>query len=379
MANISEGITFNYTHDHVGNFVTADMPVDFSKMEYPLPIKYKPVWEIVVKTLFYVPVIVFAIIGNIITIVVVAKNKRMQTTTNYYIVNLAVADCLVTLSCSWAHLVDDLTPFWILGSFFCTFNTFSQVLTLLASIFTLTFIACDRFFGIVFAMKAHFIERRASFTIVLIWLLSILVASPLIYYRRYQEVQWLDVTETWCDDQWPLYVYTNSDGQIVSESPARRFYYMFICVALFFLPCLIMGVAYLVIILTLWSAQVPGERISKDIKSQTKMRKRIVVMLVVILTIFIICWTPLVVCLIYSEFVHPSQNQLSSWFGPFFYFARYLAHSNSVINPLIYAGFNENFKKGFQNLYRGGDRRARYNTMVSRVDSFQSSTHMTKV
>ncbi|CAL1528678.1 unnamed protein product, partial [Lymnaea stagnalis] len=49
-----------------------------------------------------------------------------QTTTNYYIVNLAVADCLIALTCSWPHLVNDLTPFWVLGSFFCTFNTFCQ-------------------------------------------------------------------------------------------------------------------------------------------------------------------------------------------------------------------------------------------------------------
>ncbi|PVD37856.1 hypothetical protein C0Q70_00458 [Pomacea canaliculata] len=34
------------------------------------------------------------------------------------------------------------------------------------------------------------------------------------------------------------------------------------------------------------------------------------------------------------------------WYGDFYYFARYLAHSNSAINPLIYAGFNENFQKG---------------------------------
>ena len=54
---------------------------------------------------------------------------------------------------------------------------------------TLTFIACDRFFGIVFAMKAHFIERRASCTIVVLWLLALAVASPLLLYRELFKVR----------------------------------------------------------------------------------------------------------------------------------------------------------------------------------------------
>ncbi|XP_059167828.1 QRFP-like peptide receptor [Physella acuta] len=381
--NVTSDVMYNLTY-HVIHNVTDDsqttFPEDLSQQPYPYPLEFKPVWEVAVKTLLYVPVIVFAIIGNVVVILVVVKNKRMQTTTNYYIVNLAVADCLVALACSWPHLVDDLTPFWILGAFFCTLNTFSQVLALVASMFTLTCIACDRFFGIVFAMKAHFIERRASFTIILIWLLSVAVASPLLYYRRLSQEHWKDVTESWCDDAWPLsYSVDPETNDVISHSTPRRFYYMFVCVALFFVPCLAMSVAYLVIIVTLWSAQVPGERISKDIKSQTKMRKRIILMLVVILAVFFLCWSPLTISLIYSEFIHGRQTKMDDWYHHFQYFARYLAHFNSLINPVIYAGFNDNFKKGFQNLCRGGERRTRYNTMVSRADSFQSSTHITKV
>ena len=99
---------------------------DVSNLSYPGIVVGKPIWEIVLKTVFYVPVIVLAIVGNVLVMIVVARDKRMRTTTNYYIVNLAVADCLVTLSCSWVHLLDDLTPRWVLGAFFCKFNTFAQ-------------------------------------------------------------------------------------------------------------------------------------------------------------------------------------------------------------------------------------------------------------
>ena len=38
--------------------------------------------------------------------------------------------------------------------------------------------------------------------------------------------------------------------------------------------------------------------------------------------------------------------QLPPWYKHFSYFARYLAHLNSAVNPLIYAGFNDNFQRG---------------------------------
>ncbi|KAK3704025.1 hypothetical protein RRG08_055486 [Elysia crispata] len=394
-ATVAAGLLLNYTtlfgvgdepdslpdEDYAG--VSSLLPtdtVDYSQMDYPRELKYKPAWEMVVKTFFYILSIILALVGNIIVIVVVAKNARMHTATNFYIVNLAVADCLVVLTCSWTHLVDDLTPFWVLGSFFCTFNTFSQVLSLVASISTLAVIAGDRFFGIVFAMKAHFVERRARCTIALIWVFSLVVASPLLFFRRYQELQWRNMVEGWCDDVWPVEVWLDEEtGKLMAYSPLRRLYYMTVCIVLFFIPCLIMTITYAVIIVTVWSAKVPGERISKDIKSQIRLRKRIIKMLVVIQAVFVLCWLPLIISLIYAEFVHQRDAMLHDWYIHFSYFACYLAYANSAINPFIYAGFNANFMKGFASLCGGAEARSRYNTMVSRVDSFQSSTHMTKV
>ncbi|XP_076459384.1 QRFP-like peptide receptor [Babylonia areolata] len=358
---------------------------DLSNFSYPGEVVYKPVWEIALKTAFYVPLVVLAVVGNVMVVAVVARDKRMRTTTNFYIVNLAVADCLVTLSCSWVHLLDDLTPQWVLGAFFCKFNTFAQVLTLVASILTLTFIACDRFFGIVFSMKAHFIERRASLTIVILWVLALAVASPLLVYRELFTTAWKDYTERWCDDNWPVVQSWDSNSKrMVTDQPARRAYYVFVCVVLFFLPCLVMSLAYALISRTLWSARrVPGERAacSGETRDQTRLRKKIIVMLVLILVVFIVCWMPQMVSLLYSEFRSNRSKQLPKWYEHFSYFARYLAHLNSAINPVIYAGFNDNFQKGFLSLCLRPKKKCRYSSIVSRMDdSFQTSTsHITRV
>jgi len=81
--------------------------------------------------------------------------------------------------------------------------TWCAVLSLVSSILTLTLIACDRFFGIVFAMKARVTERRSTLLIALVWILAVVLSSPILVYRRQFVRQWLDHTEIWCDDTWP--------------------------------------------------------------------------------------------------------------------------------------------------------------------------------
>ena len=54
--------------------------------------------EKAVKTLAYALVIFVAFLGNILVIGVVYKNKKMQTITNFQIVNMSVADILITVA-----------------------------------------------------------------------------------------------------------------------------------------------------------------------------------------------------------------------------------------------------------------------------------------
>jgi len=77
------------------------------------------------------------------------------------------------------------------------------VLSLVSSILTLTLIAYDRFFGIVFAMKARVTERRSTLLIALVWIFAVTLSSPLLLYRRQLTRQWLDHSEIWCGDTWP--------------------------------------------------------------------------------------------------------------------------------------------------------------------------------
>ena len=99
---------------------------DFSQIPYPGTLKKFPTWELGVKVTLCVILELVALVGNILVITIVVKFKRMRTTTNYYLVNLAVSDLLVALMPIWIHVVASLNEFWVFGSFLCKFNPFLQ-------------------------------------------------------------------------------------------------------------------------------------------------------------------------------------------------------------------------------------------------------------
>ena len=68
----------------------------------------QPVHMVVIYTLAYAAVFLMAVIGNVLVICVVFSNTSMHTVTNYFIVNLAVADLLVGLLCLPITLVANL-------------------------------------------------------------------------------------------------------------------------------------------------------------------------------------------------------------------------------------------------------------------------------
>lgn len=47
-----------------------------------------------------------------------------------------------------------------------------------------------------------------------------------------------------------------------------------------------------------------------------------------------------------NKVLHVFDFQLEDWYYHFEFAAYTMAYSNSVLNPIIYAGFNENFKQG---------------------------------
>ena len=60
-------------------------------------------------------------------IIAVTTTKSMQSVTNIFIVNLAMADMLVMLFCAPPSVIWDVTNTWIFGSLMCQIVIYIQV------------------------------------------------------------------------------------------------------------------------------------------------------------------------------------------------------------------------------------------------------------
>ena len=54
-------------------------------------------YKVIPITVVYCIIFITGIIGNVCTCIVITRNKYMQTATNYYLFNLAIADLLVLI------------------------------------------------------------------------------------------------------------------------------------------------------------------------------------------------------------------------------------------------------------------------------------------
>jgi hypothetical protein len=76
---------------------------------------------------FHTVVFFVGLIGNALVCVAVYRNHSMRTVTNYFIVNLAVADFMVIFFCLPPTVVWDVTETWFMGTALCKIVLYFQV------------------------------------------------------------------------------------------------------------------------------------------------------------------------------------------------------------------------------------------------------------
>lgn len=91
--------------------------------EYIYPQTYE--WVLIAT---HTAVFVIGLVGNALVCVAVYRNHSMHTVTNYFLVNLAVADFMVILFCLPATVLWDVTETWFLGAALCKILLYFQVI-----------------------------------------------------------------------------------------------------------------------------------------------------------------------------------------------------------------------------------------------------------
>ncbi|XP_012928884.1 alpha-1A adrenergic receptor isoform X2 [Heterocephalus glaber] len=131
--------------------------------------------------------ILFGVLGNILVILSVACHRHLHSVTHYYIVNLAVADLLLTSTVLPFSAIFEVLGYWAFGRAFCTIWAAVDVLCCTASIMGLCIISIDRYIGVSYPLRYPTIvtQRRGLRALLCVWALSLVISiGPLFGWRQ---------------------------------------------------------------------------------------------------------------------------------------------------------------------------------------------------
>ncbi|KAG6459618.1 RYamide receptor-like [Manduca sexta] len=287
----------------------------------------------------YCVVFVVALLGNGLVCFVVQTSPRMKTVTNYFIVNLAVGDILMTMFCVPFSFVSMLIlRYWPFGAVMCKVVNFSQAVSVLVSAYTLLAISIDRYMAIMRPLKPRLGKTAAKIVVAGVWGGAVATAAPIYVVSKLQRPsEWHRVCNAdVCLEEWER------------EGQSER-YTCALLVLQFALPLSALVCTYARIAHVVWGGRPPGEaQTARDSRMQRSKRKMIK-MMVMVVAVFTICWLPLNVFLVLWT-IHAEDEAWAMWPGmPFVWFgSHWLAMSHSCYNPIIYCYMNARYRRGFK-------------------------------
>ncbi|KAM6284973.1 D(3) dopamine receptor isoform 1-T1 [Spheniscus humboldti] len=340
--------------------------------------------------LCYCILILAIIFGNVLVCLAVLRERTLQTTTNYLVVSLAVADLLVaTLVMPWVVYLEVTGGVWTFSRICCDIFVTMDVMMCTASILNLCAISIDRYTAVVKPVQYQYSTgqnscRRVSLMIVIVWMLAFAVSCPLLFGFN-----------------------TTGDPSVCSIS--NPIFIIYSSLVSFYLPFMVTLLLYVRIYLVLRQRQkkrtltrqgshsasakpcyahkryrsfcheasltkTPGttqhnrlEERRKSVKPGLEVRRlsdgktisslklahqqprliqlrerKATQMLAIVLGAFIVCWLPFFLIHILNAHcpschVPPGLYSASTWLG----------YVNSALNPIIYTTFNTDFRKAF--------------------------------
>jgi hypothetical protein len=199
---------------------------------------------------------VLGIWGNVMVITTICTTKRLRTSSNYFIANLAVAD-MGALCISMPMAVIGQVTDWPFGEFVCRFLNPLKDMFLHVSFITLTAIAIDRYIHTAYPFKPHISIYRVKLIIALIWLIDyLLVPLPMGFVMKVDKhVNGLKV----CMTKWP------GEGQKIA---------ILVVAGCVFLSILLTALAYLGVAVAMFRQRARIKERAQQMVSQEKAMRR---------------------------------------------------------------------------------------------------------
>ncbi|XP_046885522.1 opsin-3 isoform X1 [Hypomesus transpacificus] len=266
---------------------------------------------------------VFGFCNNVIVIILFYKFKRLRTPTNLLLVNISVSDILVSLFGINFTFVSCIKCGWIWNSATCIWDGFSNSLFGIVSIMSLSALAYERYIRVVHATVVDFPWVWRAITH--IWLYSLVwTGAPLLGWNRYK----LEIHQLGCSLDW------------ASKDPNDASFILFFLLACFFVPVGIMIYCYGNILYTVRLLRSIQDLQTVQIIKILRYEKKVAVMFLLMISCFLVCWTPYAVVSMMEAFGRKSMVSPTIAIIPSFF-----AKSSTAYNPLIYIFMSRKFRR----------------------------------
>ena len=278
------------------------------------------------------------LVGNMLIAVVFSKNPSLRTSTNYYIVNMAVSDFLGPFF-SWPLYVSEgmftrnvfISGSWALAV--CKLGMYFRAVFQIVSVESLVLIALDRFVAIVFPFKVAMMNWKIRGILLLVsWLIALLIVLPYALFSKITTVE----------DQIVCRFIANEETTTVFHATG--------IVLIYFIPLITIIVLYYVVMRRLKKrSKKTNIQTSQNNFDRSQQNRKILKIMITIVIAFFVCWTPLCIYLFLRKFfpsLFPKDKcQLITGFT----FYVFLSLS-TAINPVILFAFSTNYKQALRTL-----------------------------
>ncbi|KAJ0180806.1 hypothetical protein K1T71_004210 [Dendrolimus kikuchii] len=310
--------TGNFSYDENGTFngTFENCP------NINLPVVY------IVTQVLYALVCVIGLLGNTLVIYVVLRYSKMQTVTNMYIVNLAIADECFLIGIPFLVITMYLRA-WPFGSFMCKAYMITTGINQFTSSIFLCIMSADRYIAVCHPIAAPrlrtpFVSRLVSAAA---WTASALVMLPIFMYTTLIPTK----NGLSCNILWPE-----------SESGRGQTTFTLYSFALgFAAPLTLIFIFYCLVIRKLKTVG-PKNKSKEKKRSHRKVTK----LVLTVIAVYVLCWLPYWAFQVALTYSHENEcaNRITI---TVFLVAACFSYSNSAMNPILYAFLSDNFKKSF--------------------------------
>uniref|UniRef100_A0A182JQL4 G-protein coupled receptors family 1 profile domain-containing protein n=1 Tax=Anopheles christyi TaxID=43041 RepID=A0A182JQL4_9DIPT len=283
----------------------------------------------VISMILYALVAIVGLFGNTLVIYVVLRFSKMQTVTNMYILNLAIADQCFLIGIPFLITTMHLGE-WTFGNAMCKAYMVSTSITQFTSSIFLFIMSADRYIAVCHPIssprfRTPLVSKAVS---AIAWTASALIMLPVMLYANtiHREKDKMS-----CNIMWPSETGANSGST-------------------FTLYSLILGFAIPLTLILMFYYLVIRKLRTVGPKSKSKEKKRshrkVTKLVLTVITVYVLCWLPYwisQVALINS----PPDICKSRLEITVFVLVSWLGYSNSAMNPILYAFLSDNFKKSF--------------------------------